>query len=714
MGKIVLTTDKTPPPVKPVFDSFAVPVRADATYLITGGLGGFGLVLATWLVQKGARNLVLAGRKGTQSQESKNAVAELEQHGVNVQVVKCDVSDAAEVASLFVALGQGKSRLRGVFHCAMVLDDGALVQLTPNRLSRVMASKAHGAWNLHCVSRGLKLDHFVLFSSIAALIGNAGQASYVAANCFLDALALHRRHLGLAALSVNWGLISDVGILARNPRTADHLAELGVHAMSPDSATEMLGLLMQTGTAQIGFMHVDWQRLLRVLAGDSLLPRFAAVGSPAAEHEPTDSGDIRSLLLLLSPQERQTQAEAIVAQTSAAVLRAIPGSLGMNRPLHELGLDSLASLELINRLEDQFAISLPSTAISAASTVASLAAAILRIVSPAPLGEIALQSAAAPAERDTPNGGGEAVDLSKQVVILRGSGEDTPLFLIHPAGGGIDVYTGLVTHLRAGFPVYAIQSRVLAGHAEEWQSLAEMAESYASIIGSLQPEGDLRIAGFSAGGLFAWVTARALKRQSRNVSFTGLIETPLAVLDADHPRERLLRSLIVEILEDRIGERAAARLSNDGRFGASVTRLTQSVEQASDPGRQLDLVMNWLAHQGLVRELTRTMNGQLGLKMLVSLIIRHTYLIDVRKLDGLDGPVWVLRAAASWLTGGPVPDAVLARITRGPVSEDSVGGRHFEAMRTPHVESLASKLSEALAQSRKMAKACHVMPSAGI
>ena len=173
IGKIVLTTDETPPPVKPVFDSFALPVRADATYLITGGLGGFGLVLATWLVQKGARNLVLAGRKGTQSQESKNAVAELEQHGVNVQVVKCDVSDAAEVASLFVALGQGKSLLRGVFHCAMVLDDGALVQLTPNRLSRVMASKAHGAWNLHCVSRGLKLDHFVLFSSIAALIGNA-------------------------------------------------------------------------------------------------------------------------------------------------------------------------------------------------------------------------------------------------------------------------------------------------------------------------------------------------------------------------------------------------------------------------------------------------------------------------------------------------------------------------------------------------------------
>src|SRR5262249_47191953 len=153
--------------------------RGDASYLVTGGVAGFGLATARWLVENGARHVVLASRTGTADPE---ALAEMRAHGATVRTVAADVTQRAEVDRLIAAVASSGAPLRGVFHAAMVLDDDFIPRLDDARMQRVMAPKLLGAWNLHAATHRLPLDHFVLYSSIAAVVGSNGQANYVAAN----------------------------------------------------------------------------------------------------------------------------------------------------------------------------------------------------------------------------------------------------------------------------------------------------------------------------------------------------------------------------------------------------------------------------------------------------------------------------------------------------------------------------------------------------
>jgi NADPH:quinone reductase-like Zn-dependent oxidoreductase len=264
IGKIVLTMQNVSVTPRRLPPKEKIKFPAKASYLITGGLGGFGLAVAKWLVASGARNLVLTGRNGAATAEAKRAVAELKRHGAKVLVIKADAAVETDVARIFKLAAQKLPPLRGLFHAAMVLDDGILPQLTAERFSRVMSPKVTGAWNLHTAAATLPLDHFVMFSSVSALVGTAGQANYVAANCFLDALAHHRHACGLPALTVNWGALGEVGFLSRNAKVAEHLTAHGVHAIAPAHATEMLGRLLQSDATQIGFMHLDWQKYFGV------------------------------------------------------------------------------------------------------------------------------------------------------------------------------------------------------------------------------------------------------------------------------------------------------------------------------------------------------------------------------------------------------------------------------------------------------------------
>jgi myxalamid-type polyketide synthase MxaB len=187
-------------------------VRADGSYLITGGLGALGIRVARCLVDQGARHLVLAGRSGP-SAEAWEAMEEMRAAGASVREVRADVASPADTARLIEAC-QAEAPLRGVVHAAGVLDDGVVDRQTAERFSRVLAPKVYGAWNLHHQTRELPLDFFVLFSSMASVLGSPGQSSYAVANAFLDALAHHRRARGLPGLSINWGPWSEAGMAA--------------------------------------------------------------------------------------------------------------------------------------------------------------------------------------------------------------------------------------------------------------------------------------------------------------------------------------------------------------------------------------------------------------------------------------------------------------------------------------------------------------------
>ncbi len=232
--------------------------RADASYLVTGGLGGFGLVVARWIAERGGANLILIGRSGASSEEARAAVRELEAGGVRVLALAADVARPEDLRAVLDRARAEMPPLRGVFHSAVSFEDGILLQMNRERFSRVMDVKAAGAWNLHALTSDHELDHFVLFSSVSSWVGTPGQGNYVAANAFLDAFAHHRRSLGLPALTIDWGRLDEVGYVARHAEVGEILTRRGFVGFSPKQAMVGLDRMMQSRQAQLGFLRLDW------------------------------------------------------------------------------------------------------------------------------------------------------------------------------------------------------------------------------------------------------------------------------------------------------------------------------------------------------------------------------------------------------------------------------------------------------------------------
>jgi len=216
------------------------PIRSDGTYLITGGLGDLGLLVAKFLVDKGAKNLVLVGR----NQPTENIKEQLKTQlfDVNVIVAQADVANTCQLAQVLADI-ETLPPLRGVIHAAGFLDDGILQQQTWERFEKVLAPKVQGAWNLHVLTRNYPLDFFVMFSSVASLLGSAGQANYAAANGFLDALAHTRAQNGQTALSINWGAWRGLGLAAKRD-LEQQLQSKGMGTINPQQGLEVLEQLL--------------------------------------------------------------------------------------------------------------------------------------------------------------------------------------------------------------------------------------------------------------------------------------------------------------------------------------------------------------------------------------------------------------------------------------------------------------------------------------
>src|SRR5215472_6399522 len=230
IGKIILTMD---PPARLAPSSSPPSVEfklaEDASFLVTGGRNGFGLETAAWLARKGVRHLALVGRSFTTPPMAAAIIAKLRRDGVAVHEFSADVADDHQLAEVLQRIRRDLPPLRGVFHCAGVIRDASFANLGEAEFFEVLRPKIAGAWNLHRQTREDRLEHFVLYSSATTLIGNPGQANYVAGNIYLEALAAYRRSLGLPGAAVAWGAIGEVGHLARNPGVARMLSDrLGI------------------------------------------------------------------------------------------------------------------------------------------------------------------------------------------------------------------------------------------------------------------------------------------------------------------------------------------------------------------------------------------------------------------------------------------------------------------------------------------------------
>jgi acyl transferase domain-containing protein/NADPH:quinone reductase-like Zn-dependent oxidoreductase/acyl carrier protein len=343
-------------------------IVAEATYLITGGAGGLGLSIARWLVDSGARHVVLMGRRSRSElpAAARQAIADLENAGVQIDVVPADVAHEAELAAALAEIDRTRPPLKGVIHAAGVLDDGVLLQQTDERFRAVLWPKVAGAWNLHTLTANRALDFFVLFSSVASVLGTAGQGNYAAANAALDALAHHRASLDLPALSINWGPWAEVGLAAQ--RDAAGLQSLhGIAPLSVEQGVQAWARLVQSRQTQIAVAPFDVRAWCEAHSGDDQRPFLAlllqanASSDATARSEAAPRGLRETLLAAEAGRPRRALLEAYLQEQAAQVLRLPPSRIETQKPLHSMGFDSLMTLEFRNRLEADLKISLPPT-----------------------------------------------------------------------------------------------------------------------------------------------------------------------------------------------------------------------------------------------------------------------------------------------------------------------------------------------------------------
>nr|VFK52874.1 MAG: NADPH:quinone reductase [Candidatus Kentron sp. TUN]VFK53429.1 MAG: NADPH:quinone reductase [Candidatus Kentron sp. TUN] len=352
--------------------------KPDATYLITGGFGGFGLEVARWMSALGVRNLVLVGRSGAATEEARRTVEELEKAGTKVLAASVDIAQEPQVERLMGGIDATMPPLKGVMHAAAVLDDLPIAELDAERFSKVMAPKGIGAWHLHRYTRDISLDFFVLFSSISAQIGNANQANYVAANVFLDALAHHRRASGLPATSIDWGAISEVGMAARDKETGEYLEGIGVKGITPTQATKALAYILYRQPVQISLMHADWGKLGQFNPAFATSPRFAhLIPDEALFAEDSSDKVLRRALQAMEPEEREEKVITLLAGEISKTLRIPTDQVGLHHSLPNMGVDSLMAMELRTALQTQFGVTITMLELLKGNTITQMATPLL-------------------------------------------------------------------------------------------------------------------------------------------------------------------------------------------------------------------------------------------------------------------------------------------------------------------------------------------------
>jgi acyl transferase domain-containing protein/NADPH:quinone reductase-like Zn-dependent oxidoreductase/thioesterase domain-containing protein/acyl carrier protein len=529
IGKLVARFDgpvevRLPPAPMPA-------VRDDRAYVITGGLAGFGLAVAEELVRRGARHLTLIGRRGTGTPGAAEAVAALEATGASVMVEAADVTDAENLSAILERTRRDSAPLGGVFHAAMVLDDAPLVELDRERFTRVTAPKVLGAWHLDRLTREDSLDYFVMFSSASTVIGNPGQGNYVAANHFLGALAQHRQRRGLPALTIDWGMLTEIGYVARNTEVIAHLARRGIEGLKPDEALEALFDLFGDDAPHTVVARLDLGKAVALLGNREIPQRLSEMGTGGAtEGDDGSTARIVEAIQQASGEERVVLLRDYLRGQLARVLGCAPDTLEFDQPLAELGLDSLMAVELMNRIETDLDRTLSAQVLMQDPTLDGIAESLL----------LAIGTRDSSASRPGP----EDDDL---FVELREGHPDQTLFCVHCSGGELAPYDELASRLPDGWGLTGIRSPASLGSSRSYASITELAEHYTSLIQRRQPRGPYRLLGFSFGGLAVRAIAQLLEARGEEIEILALVDADLQWAHPDCPVHWVMAQRLGEI-----------------------------------------------------------------------------------------------------------------------------------------------------------------------
>ncbi|MEV6280015.1 SDR family NAD(P)-dependent oxidoreductase [Nocardia sp. NPDC051832] len=360
IGRVALSMEENAPPVRPQLPELEI--HSAATYLITGGFGGFGLATGRWLVSKGARRLVLVGRSGASTESAVQQLAAWRAKGVEVVKQRADIADADAVAEVVATAHTGTHPLRGIFHAAGTVADNRVAAMDLDQLSRVYRPKVDGARALRAAVRAadIELDMFVLYSSGGSMFGIFGQYNYCAANVAVEALAEQWSREGDRVLCVGWGHMSGAtGGMANDEKVAKYLEVAGFGPIDMADGTAYLEQALRLGVTRAAIIPTDWNRLTAAFPSLTRTGRLTALIAASVEDN-SAAAQMRAELAALDESKRGHAVARMLADQLAVVMGVAPESIDLTVPVPELGLDSLMAVEFGARVGKQLGIELMS------------------------------------------------------------------------------------------------------------------------------------------------------------------------------------------------------------------------------------------------------------------------------------------------------------------------------------------------------------------
>lgn len=378
IGKNVLSFEGDEIPVGRIFEKGSL-FRTEASYLITGGAGGFGLELAKWMAEEGAQHLVLMSRSGPPDDQALQDIEALRAKGINVIDARGDVTKSEDVNRVIADIQGSSAPIAGVFHGAMVLNDHLLTDLDDEGFNQAFHPKMLGAWNLHLATLPYPLDHFVCFSSFTSFVGMLKQANYCAGNVFLDELANYRRTRDLPALTVNWGILAGAGFMERNPEMIDYFEKAGGKGIPINKALNELRRLLHKDVAQVGIASLEWTQLGKHLANVANSPIFDYLRRSELDGESNEN--ILAQLESASTEQQLAIISRFLAQTIVGILGVSSDSIENDIPVINFGLDSLMAIELITVINKNLNINLAVSDMLSNATIDSISEFIVGKIS---------------------------------------------------------------------------------------------------------------------------------------------------------------------------------------------------------------------------------------------------------------------------------------------------------------------------------------------
>lgn len=475
------------------------------TYLVTG-FRGLGFVFIEWMIRQGARQFALVSRSGKASPEVMERISVLESQGCQFKIYPCDTGNYQELKAVLDDIELTMSPLRGVVHAAGVIEARTLTDLDQHEFLQILNPKVKGAWNLHLLTQHLDLDCFIMFSSASTLIGLSGQGSYVAANAFLDTLAHSRRRMGLPGMSVNWGVMRDVGMVANEAELEKYARAEGFEPVSMHDAMEVFNTIYDNQHTQIGIVKLHAESMANYYSALARTRYFKGLLAKETKDNQKSGNFLQELMSLTSGEERVAALEQLVIQHVSKIIKTPASRIKSTMTFKGLGIDSLMAIQLRNLLEKSVDLKLSVAMFWNHPSIQEYASFLSGALSE----RLLTTSIQAEQEAELKH-----ADASKWFVIPKPNPTASfRLFCFHDAGGNSSLYHDWEKFLGQELEMVAVE---LPGRGRR---LSETPHSdIESLIRDIKPallpllDKPFMFLGHSMGGLVAFELTRELRRE---------------------------------------------------------------------------------------------------------------------------------------------------------------------------------------------------------